>query len=49
MDKSGTANSVQGLEEEGSVVLKSISTATPGLKKEMNSQNPQRDEMMKNL
>ena len=48
-DKGGTSTSVQGLLEEATKVLKSISTATPGLKKEVTSQNPQRDEMMKNL
>lgn len=40
---------VQGLLEEATKVLKRVSTATPGLKKGVSSQNPQRDEMMPNL
>lgn len=48
-EKGGTSTSVQGLLEEATKVLKRISTATPGLKKGVSSQNPQRDEMMPNL
>ena len=48
-DQGGASTSVQGLLEEATKVLKSISTATPALKKEAGFSNLQRDEMMKTL
>eukprot|EP00434_Breviolum_minutum_P029251 symbB.v1.2.025873.t1/scaffold2543.1/size76562/5 len=48
-EKGEPTPSVQGLLEEATKVLKSISTATPSVRKEGPTQGSQRDEMIKNL